>query len=321
MAANQAGIDSGLQAIEAMRTGQITARGQDIQADTTITDRELAEAGAYDRRLLGLDETQMRGEFGLLEQGMRNAGAIAAKQTMDPLKRAQLRIGLGIESGIDDLPADKRAAAYANVGDYYAGNSSLASGFTPPTSTYYDAMGNEYTGTPEEAMAYRALTDPVYRQSLQAQGIIVDPESGAITRVTGRGQNPAGPQGSQTSTSDETPVSREPPRTQLSALSTPVGGLPPGGGRMAVARENAPAREADAAAAQIDSVIYDGFTPRTSAGNRTRGVDSAAEQKRAFVERWGPYFSQYPIEQQKQLRQKLGPAADDFLSPDALKGS
>lgn len=73
--ANQANIDSGLAALQGIREGGIAERATNLDATTAIEDRQLQEAGAFDRALLGLDATALEGRFGLADTAQRVAGA------------------------------------------------------------------------------------------------------------------------------------------------------------------------------------------------------------------------------------------------------
>lgn len=74
-AANQSSIDSGLAALQGIREGGIAERATNLEATTAIEDRQLQEAGAFDRALLGLDATMLEGQFGLADTAQRVAGA------------------------------------------------------------------------------------------------------------------------------------------------------------------------------------------------------------------------------------------------------
>lgn len=149
-AANQKAINSGIEAINAMRTGQVTTRGQDLAAETTLADRRMAESGAFDRRLLGLDETMLRGQFGLQEQAMRNEGAVAAQQALNPLEQNALRLMTAAEEQVAETGTteDQARLGFSLI------NASLGTAaLTDPTAgepnvefTYIDEQGFEQTG-------------------------------------------------------------------------------------------------------------------------------------------------------------------------------
>ena len=82
-AGNQAAVDSGTDAINAIREGQVNRAGQLTEAETEIQDRAMAEQGAFDRGLINLDVAETQGRFGLAEQGVRNRGAVDAATALD----------------------------------------------------------------------------------------------------------------------------------------------------------------------------------------------------------------------------------------------
>lgn len=86
MAANQNAVNAGIDAVNAMRTGQVARAGQLTEAETTLQDRAMAEAGAFDRASLNLDVAETQGLFGLRKQTMANEGAVAARQAVNPLQ-------------------------------------------------------------------------------------------------------------------------------------------------------------------------------------------------------------------------------------------
>jgi hypothetical protein len=73
--ANQASVDSGLAALQGIREGSVTERGQNMAATATLEDRQMQEAGAFDRTLLGLDQTMLEGQFGLADRAAQSAAA------------------------------------------------------------------------------------------------------------------------------------------------------------------------------------------------------------------------------------------------------
>lgn len=189
MELNQAGIDAGLRGVGDIRTGQVTARGADLNSATTLAEREAMEAGAFDRSLLDIDKTRVTGQYGLgqayLSGSLQNEGLVAQQTALNPLEQAQLRIGMGLEEGVSQLPDDLQARGYAQLGDFYAGNAGIGGAYGPQTTTYTDAAGNEQTGPTEEVMVYRWFYDPLYRKTLEAQGFYMDPKTGALARAIG----------------------------------------------------------------------------------------------------------------------------------------
>lgn len=73
--ANQGAVDSGLAALQGIREGGIAERGFNLEATGALEDRQMQEAGAFDRALLGLDATMLEGQFGLADTAQRVAAA------------------------------------------------------------------------------------------------------------------------------------------------------------------------------------------------------------------------------------------------------
>lgn len=95
----QAAVDSSLAAINDMRVGAIAERGQNLNALAALEDRQMREAGAFDRELLGLNERMLAGQFGL-------AGIEAEGQARDPYAAATLELTrqyLGDSPSVDQL--------------------------------------------------------------------------------------------------------------------------------------------------------------------------------------------------------------------------
>lgn len=90
MATNQNAVNAGVNAINAIRTAQTQRAGQLTAADTTLQDRAMSEAGAFDRAALNLDVADIQGQYGLAKQGLANQGAVAAQQAIDPLEQFAL---------------------------------------------------------------------------------------------------------------------------------------------------------------------------------------------------------------------------------------
>jgi hypothetical protein len=108
-AANQESVNSNLAALQGIREGSIAERGQNMASTTTLEDRQMQEAGAFDRSLLALDNTMLEGQFGLTDRAAANEGL------RDPLKMFALAQLQGL-TGPDATAADNRQAANAALG-------------------------------------------------------------------------------------------------------------------------------------------------------------------------------------------------------------
>ena len=189
IAANQAGVNSGLEAIDAMRTGQVTARGQDLEAATAVTDREIAEQGAFDRGQLRLDETELRGQYGLgqtyLAGEMQNEGLVAQRTAMNPLEQMRFELARGFQQGIGTLPADQQLPTNAALLEYLGGQGgALAAATSGGGGVITLTDGTEIPVSDEMLMAYGAANDPILRKILENRAAIAAQE-GAYDRVTG----------------------------------------------------------------------------------------------------------------------------------------
>lgn len=102
--ANQAAINSGVAALNAMREGQVTAAGQRTTADTAVQTQRMQEAGAFDRQ-------RLQGEYGLAGIDAQNEGRIAAATAINPLDAERLRLGRQFEAQFAEqgTPAERLA--------------------------------------------------------------------------------------------------------------------------------------------------------------------------------------------------------------------
>lgn len=79
--AAQTAVDSNLQALQGIRQAGVDERGLNLQATTALENRQMQEAGAFDRALLGMDEAMLKGQFGL-------AGIAAEGEARNPFAGA-----------------------------------------------------------------------------------------------------------------------------------------------------------------------------------------------------------------------------------------
>src|SRR5690554_4623832 len=130
-AQNQAAVNAGIGAIGDIRGAQVQAQSDVLGLTGQLNDRQMAETGAYDRAQLALDQTDLRGQYGLgeayLQGTMATEGAIAAKQTLDPFAEEALRMHREVQAGFagpgvdpaDRLVAMTQGANYLRSGTDY----------------------------------------------------------------------------------------------------------------------------------------------------------------------------------------------------------
>lgn len=312
---NQAAVDAGITGINAMREAAVTARGQDVESATILTDRELSETGAFDRAMANLDVANLQGQYGLgrafLQGSLQRDAVVAGKQALNPLEAARLRIGAGIEQGIADLPADKQAPVLAAIMDQYAGQP-LAPAFAPSTQTATLPDGSTIELSDDRALALAAMQDPNLRAVLEAEGYVVG-SNGALQRVTGQGQAAPG-NGRQITTQPAgggvaAPVPTAPvfpvaptagARVDTNATGTGFGV----GAVTAFARE----QQGRQAMTEIDTVLNEGF-PATDPVTRDFQVRRWASNRK-------DYIATLSEADQKKLYAKLGEAVKPYLTTD-----
>jgi hypothetical protein len=169
--ANQESVNSGLAALQGIREGSIAERGQNMAATTTLEDRQMQEAGAFDRTLLGLDQTMLEGQFGLTDRAAANEGL------RDPMKMYALEQLRGL-TGPDATAADNRQGLNAALGlSEFAGP-----GGGPALS--FDATGLSGDFTPDQlndpaslAIIASGLPPEQGAKLLGDRGYVADPDS------------------------------------------------------------------------------------------------------------------------------------------------
>jgi hypothetical protein len=141
--ANQASVNSGLAALQGMREGSLTERGQNLASTTTLEDRQMQETGAFDRSLLALDNTMLEGQFGLTDRAAQVAGA-------DPFAGITLDLMTQIAEAEGTTNADR--IGLINVG---RGQGPMGTPGNPWTMTV-DGTGTSFEGPGSETGALLA---------------------------------------------------------------------------------------------------------------------------------------------------------------------
>lgn len=195
MQAGQAGIDSLQQAIGGAREAQVATRGQSIDSATALTDRAMAEAGAFDRSMVNLDVADIQGQYGLgrefLGQSLRNQGAIDLEQTVDPVTAERLRIGRELmtqaeASGDPALQGRVGIGMFNNLGD-----PAQALSVTPAADELVTFVGADGTEQTAPASVVRAVTTTrQVQQNPEAFGIYQPLTDEDVSRIAA-GVSPA----------------------------------------------------------------------------------------------------------------------------------
>lgn len=168
---NQAAVDSSLASINAMREGAIAERGQNLGALATLEDRQMREAGAFDRELLGLNEQMLAGQFGI-------AGIQAEGQARDPYAGFTLDI-------MEQLAAEGDVNTLMGLANLGRGAGTVAPGGSPFTfetgpggTTVSGPAGGQL---PPDAAYMAAMSMPQENRDafLSQQGYAID-DNGAL---------------------------------------------------------------------------------------------------------------------------------------------
>ena len=162
----QAAVDSSLGAINAMRNGAIVERGQNLGALATLEDRQMREAGALDRALLGLNKQMLAGQFGI-------AGIEAQGQAREPYAGFTLDI-------MEQLAEEGDVNTLMGLATLGRG----AGGISPPTSPFTFETGPGGTTVsgpaggqlPPDAAYLAAMSMPQENRDafLSQQGYVID---------------------------------------------------------------------------------------------------------------------------------------------------
>lgn len=170
-ASAQAAVDSGLAALQGIRQGGIDERGQNLATVGALEDRQMQEAGAFDRALLGLDDSMLRGQFGL-------AGIDAeAEGRRDPATMFGLDVLATRLNREGATEADQDNAVNAAFKLAAIPGASTGPTFTAgPTGLEVTGTANQLQDPDNVLLASRALPPGDRPAFFEAQGYVANPD-------------------------------------------------------------------------------------------------------------------------------------------------